>query len=115
MGIIRNPSKFTFKDNELNNLVAFKAISARFDDIKLAAKVLFPDEDIKEFDSMDGRGLFTVYMESKLSQLIKSLNKGDGSLQERITSLIILNNVYNQALSNEKVSKIDSDSIINQD
>lgn len=42
---------------------------------------------------MDGRRLFSTFMEKRISALIKGLNNGSETLGERITSLIILNSI----------------------
>jgi hypothetical protein len=64
---------------------------------------------------MDGRRLFSTFMEKRSSSLIKGLNKGSGSLGERITSIIILNNISKDMLPSERVQKIDPNALLKQD
>lgn len=64
---------------------------------------------------MDGRRLFSTFMEKKVSSLIKWLNKGSGTLSERIASLVILNNINIDMLPNEKIQKIDPKALLKQD
>lgn len=61
---------------------------------------------------MDGRRLFSIFMEKRISTLIKGLNKGSGTQGERITSLIILNNISRDLLPSDKIQKIEPSTLL---
>lgn len=53
-------------------------------------------------------------MKNRTSEFIRQLNSGEGTLKQRIASLIILSNIKSSSLR-EKVEKINSEAIINHD
>jgi hypothetical protein len=61
---------------------------------------------------MDGRRLFSIFMEKRISSLIKAINKGSGTIGERTTSLIILNNISKDMLPTEKIKKIEPSALL---
>lgn len=119
IGVIRNPAHFNIPQEDLHKLIAFKAIKARGEDVKLAAAILLPGrESYEEFGDNDtGRLLFSQYFAPKCGKLINDLNSGTGTLAERIAMLQILINLQpdEKYLPKASIKQLDLRALANKD
>lgn len=109
ISIIRNPSVLEAEPSLRKDLIAFKCLSAKEPDLRLAYEQLFPDAakyKPLEINEYTNKNLFSDHFESRVTPIIETLNNHQGSLEDRMAALNILIHIPTKNLSADKVKEL---------